>query len=82
MASLTNFSVTLGGAVQVNATDKVISCQVVTDDASATLIADFTGDNALHWPAVLNTLAPVDQATLFTQVVNTLILMKAGVYNG
>lgn len=65
------------GAVSVPLTDIVITAKIIDNDG--TVLADFTGPNALHFPAVLNDLDDATKFQLFNSVLFPIVLAKAGV---
>lgn len=75
MADLQNYSVTAGNAVQVTTLDWVITATVQEGND---VLADFTGANALHYPAVLATLTLEQQNDLISQIAQQIVLVKAG----
>lgn len=77
MANLQQFSVTSEGAAQVTVPSYEIAARV--EDGDGTVLADFTGGNALHFPAVLASLTSEQRAELNDQIAATIVLMRAGV---
>lgn len=75
MPDLQNFSVTAASAVNVNVPRFTISCQVVQ---GATVLADFTGANAIQFPSVLSTLSAAQRRELVDLIANTIVYQKAG----
>jgi hypothetical protein len=64
---------------QINTQTHTIASMVTDSDTGATL-ADYTGDNALIWPMVLNTLTPEQQLYIVQQNAMMIIKMKAGIF--
>ena len=76
MANIQNFSVTPGNPAQINVPTHQINASVQEDDG--TVIADYTGANALRWPEVLNSLSPEQQQQIADANAQQVVLMKAG----
>lgn len=76
MPSLQSFSITPTQAVQVNNLNFTIACQVFDDNNN--LVADFTGANAIQYPACLATLTQQQQSDILQKIVNDIIFDKAG----
>jgi hypothetical protein len=77
MPDLNNFAVTRAVAVNANVPSHQIT-GTLTDSSTGKSIADYTGPNALSWPAVLATLTVAQQDEIVGLVANRLIEMKAG----
>lgn len=77
MPDMQNFAVTRKAAAQINTQTHELSAQI-TDSATGAVLADFTGQNAPVWPAVLNSLTPDQQDQIVGQVAQEVLLMKAG----
>ncbi len=78
MPDLQNFAVTRGATNQLNQPAFTIAAQIV-DSQSSTVLADFTGANAIQFPAVLSTLTPAQQTQIIQMVAVTIIRMKTGI---
>lgn len=76
MANFQEFSVTPGAAAQVTAQIFTVAVSIQEDDG--TVIADFTGANALQWPTDLAALTEEQRLQLLQVVVNDFVLMRAG----
>lgn len=63
-------------AANVNVVDTTITATVY-DDANHVL-ADFTGPNTIHFPAVLSTMTVEQRAELLEQIAQTIVIIKAG----
>lgn len=72
---LLNYSVIPAPAANVNAPVHTIAGQLRDGQ---TVVHDFTGENAIRWPAVLAELSVEQQAALADTVGPILINMKAG----
>lgn len=75
MPDLQQFSVTPQSAAQVSVPRAVIAAQVVESGA---VIADFTGANAIQFPAVIKDLTAAQLAELIDIVASWLVLRRAG----
>lgn len=75
---LQQFGYTEGAAAQITVPDTTITALVLDGDTQA-VIADYTGNNALHWPAVLTALTAEQRAELLGGIANTIVRMRAGV---
>ena len=78
MPDLQNFSITANSAVNVTVPRFTIAATIFD---GPTVIADYTNGNELQFPAVLATLSVAQRRTLIDLLANTLIQMKAGIYN-
>jgi hypothetical protein len=76
MAVIQQFSITRGSNVSVPVPKVTITAQVF--DNAGHLLADFTGANALVFPAVVTTLTVAQQADLADLIAEWLVLRKAG----
>lgn len=81
MADLRNFSIVRAGTVSLpNAPTWTISGQVVdvnyADQSKATVLADFTGANAVKFPQVLGQLTAAQQDDLVQMIVMYLLRAK------
>jgi hypothetical protein len=74
--NIQNFGYTEGAAVNVNVPDIAITATVEADGGA--VLADYTGPNALHFPAVLSTMTVEQRAELLSQIAQTIVLIKAG----
>ena len=74
--NIQNFGYTEGAAVNVNVPETVITARVEEDNGA--VLADYTGPNALHFPAVLSTMTVEQRAELLGQIAQTIVLIKAG----
>lgn len=76
MAVLQQFSTTIGGNASVTVPKVTITAQVF--DNAGNLLADFTGANAIVFPAVIASLTGPQRQTLADQIAHFLVLTKAG----
>jgi len=76
MPDLQEYSVLVDAAANVNVPTHTISARVIEGQD---VLADFTGDNAIHWPSVLSTLTVEQQQQIAQNNANTIIFMKAGI---
>jgi hypothetical protein len=76
VANFQDYGITHGGAAQVNVQAFTIACRVEEDDT--TVIADYTGENALVFPSVLSTLTEEQRRQIVDAVAQTIVLMRAG----
>ena len=74
--NIQNFGYSEQAAVNVNVPDTVITARVEEDNGA--VLADYTGPNALHFPAVLSTMTVEQRANLLGQIAQTIVLIKAG----
>jgi hypothetical protein len=79
MPDLQQFSITPLPKGSVNVPRVRIECRVVESVVNGATLADFTGANALIFPAVLDTLPPADVEELVRMVANWIVMKKAGV---
>jgi len=78
MADLKNFSITAMPNVALSVPRAQISGLVVSSDATQTVLADFTGANAVIFPTVLGSLSAADRLEL-VELLATWLLRKRGV---
>lgn len=78
MADLLNFAITPLSATSVSVPRAQIEARVVDSTRQQTVIADFTGANALIFPAVIATLSAADRLELAQMIGQWLVLKKAG----
>lgn len=76
MPSIRQFTVAPLVAVQVTVPRFQIEAQILDDDG--TVIADYTGANALVFPAVLATLTPAQRRLVLEGMLLKLLLYRAG----
>lgn len=79
MADLNNFSVTPGSVASINTLDYVIA-GTFTDSSTGQPIpqADFTGENAQHFPFCLNLLTEEQRRSVVDGVAAQVLRMRAG----
>ncbi len=82
MASMQEYSLTLTGRQNVPGTVRSYTLTAKVYNDAGTLVADFTGANAIAFPQVLATLTDAQNDELTNMVANWLILQKAGLPNG
>ncbi len=82
MASLQEYVVTDTGRKNIPGSMPTFTIAGKVYDNAGTLVADFTGANAISFPAVVATLTDAEIATLKQMVAMWLILTKAGLPNG
>lgn len=70
------FSITPLGPANVNMPRATIAGRI--EEPSGTVVADFTGANALTWPGVVNQLTAEQRSALIDLIAQTLLLMRAG----
>ncbi len=75
MAELQNFGYTPTGSVSVTVPNWDITA-VVSDGGAQ--IADYTGENTLHFPALLNGLSGEQQSALLGLIAQQIVMLKAG----
>lgn len=78
MPDLKNFSVTALSNATISVPRAQLSGQVVSSDPTQTVIADFTGANAVVFPNVLGSLSVSDRLEL-VELIATWLLKKRGV---
>jgi hypothetical protein len=78
MPDLQQFSVTPMSKGNMNLPRLRIECRVVEPVINGATLADFTGANAIIFPAVLDTLPPADVEELVRMVAHWIIMKKAG----
>ena len=82
MANLQGYSVTRNGSVNINNFPRYTITGRIEEVNPATglmeNLVDFTGGNALVWPAVLTTLTAEQRDTLLNNMATSIIRMKAG----
>lgn len=76
MASMIDFSATTGKGAAFTITAKVLGPDPET--GGQRVVADFTGRNAIEFPAVLQTLTPEQLDKLRDAIAMLLVEMKAG----
>ena len=77
MPDLKNFAITPLTNATLSVPRVQLSGQVVSSDATQTVLADFTGANAVSFPAVLGTLSAADRLE-FLEFAAIWILKKKG----
>ena len=77
MPDLQNFSITPQVSININVPSYVIAGRI-TDSQTGTVLADFTGLNAIQFPSVLGTLTAQQRRDLLDLFVTQLIFAKAG----
>lgn len=82
MARLQEYLITDTGRKNVPGSVPTFSIAGRVYDDAGTLVADFTGANAISFPAVLVTLTDAEMRILEEMVATWLILTKAGMPNG
>lgn len=78
MADFLNFQITALGSASVNVPRAQIEAKVVDSSNQQTVIADFTGANALIFPAVVATLTGPQRLELAQLIAGWLLRTKAG----
>ena len=78
MPDFQNFSITTGTSANVNTFRFTISCQIV-DSKTGLLITDFTGANAILFPAVMNLLTAAQRMSIMQEIAPTIIRLRAGI---
>jgi hypothetical protein len=78
MPDFLNFLITPLGSASVNVPRAQIEAKVVDSANQQTVIADFTGANALIFPAVIATLTAPQRLELAQLIAGWLIRTKAG----
>ena len=78
MADLLDFSITPLASASVNVPRAQIEARIVDSSDQSIVIADFTGANAIMFPAVLTTLTGPERLILARLVATWLIRNKAG----
>jgi len=78
MPDLTDFSITVLSNANVNLPRAQISAKVVDSANQSLVLADFTGANAIIFPAVLSTLSVADRRELAQMIASWLIMRRAG----
>jgi len=79
MADILQFQITALASASVNVPRAQIEGKVVDSANQSTVIADFTGANALIFPAVITTLTAAQRLELAQLIAGWLIRTKAGV---
>ena len=82
MADFLDLNVTAGSNINVNVQRFTVEVRVVDSQNQNTVIADFTGANAIVWPNVLGTLTAAQRRALLKQLMMRIILVKAGLDDG
>lgn len=77
MPDLVGFTITPLSSASVNVPRATIAAKIV-DSTTGALIHDFTGANALTFPAVLTTLTAADRLELAQLIANWLLYRVAG----
>ncbi len=75
MADLQDYSLTPGASVNVNVPRATITARVIQNGVQ---IADFTGANALQWPAVWGLLSAAQRLELANMLGPRIVMMRAG----
>lgn len=78
MPDFLNFLITPLGSANVNVPRAQIEARVVDSSDQSVVIADFTGANALIFPAVIGTLTAAQRLELAQFIAGWLIRTKAG----
>lgn len=78
MPDLMNFSLSLLAPASVSTHRLQISCQVVDSANQGTVLNDFTGANAIVFPAVLGTLTAAERREFALMIADWLVRKKAG----
>ncbi len=79
MADMLQFKITPLGAVSASIPRAQIEALVVDSANQSSVIADFTGVNALIFPGVITTLSAADRLELAQMIAGWLVNKKAGV---
>lgn len=79
MTDLLDFKITPLATASVNVPRAQIEARVVDSRTQQTVIADFTGANALVFPAVIATLTAAERLELANLIAEWLVRTKAGV---
>lgn len=74
--NIQSFGFTAGEAANLNLPTHTITAIV---DQDGQIIADYTGANAIQWPAVLALLSADQRTALMDEIAQRIVLMKAGV---
>jgi hypothetical protein len=78
MVMLQQYAVTRNGTVNINNFPRyTITAQVIGDDGT-TVLADFTGANALSFPAVLSTLTAQQRDDFIAMIAIWIVRVRAG----
>ncbi len=77
MPDLKNFTITPLANASMSVPRFTLSGQVVSSDATQTVLADFTGANAVNFPAVLGTLTAAERLE-FVEMIAHWMLRKKG----
>jgi hypothetical protein len=72
------YTVTPGSRGNVQMNRSTVSGKGVDSNNQSIVIYDFTGANAIQWPAVIDTLTADQQQYIFDMVIRTVINFKAG----
>lgn len=80
MPDLQNFSVVEAAAADVVVPSYIIEGQLA-DSNSGAVLADYTGENAIHFPQDLATMTVEQRNALLEQVFYNIVQIKAG-YGG
>ena len=78
MPDLLAFKITVLSSANVNVPRAQIEAKIVDSQTQQTVIADFTGANALIFQAVITTLTAAQRLELANMIANWLLLTKAG----
>lgn len=78
MPDLKNFAITGRSTASLSVPRATLSGQVVTSDAAATVIRDFTGANAVLFPEVLGQLSVAERFEL-VEYISIWLLQKRGI---
>ena len=76
MANLMQFAVAEGAAAEVTVPDVTIAGRI--EDDAGNVIADYTGQAAQHFPAVLSALTVEQRQAIYDQIAVTVLYMRAG----
>lgn len=76
MPDIQNFSITPLAAASVTVPRARVECQIVGDNGQ--VLADYTGANAIVFPAVLGQLSAKAQRKVLRLLIHSLLRMRAG----
>ena len=79
MAQFQELTSTPGDPANVNVPTHVFAAKVYDDANPPNLVADFTGNNVINFPAVLNLITAEQRLAIMDLIQNQLILNRAGV---
>jgi hypothetical protein len=78
MADLIEFTVTRGASIQVTIPQYTISGKVVDSETQETVLADFSGANAIQFPQILGQATQAQLEALLNLIVRAIITAKTG----